>query len=278
MTLAQLSGAVVNDGINGKNNIILSDTAPTDPEEGQLWQDTSSTPEIVRKWEDSTWKTWGLYAPNINVDTLSALAISTGSLTNVYEVNHPTYGKHNGTVKISDDGFKIEDVATLSDGKYKGTKVDITGSTQGTTGIFMQEIPDITVPTKFKQVWYMSDGLYFTDSINSWTSSLTAETLVDTGNLPISASAPFSIAEPLTVRKKNGIVTMAGAVNINGQSGGTMFILPEGFRPLVAKRQLLPLLGGTNYGRVTVNPNGQVNLTANTANLAMDFGPLIFQV
>ncbi|MBS7578468.1 MULTISPECIES: hypothetical protein [unclassified Enterococcus] len=177
MTLAQLSGAVVNDGINGKNNIILSDTAPTNPEDGQLWQDTSSTPEIVRKWEDSTWKTWGLYAPNINVDTLSALAISTGSLTNVYEVNHPTYGKHNGTVKIGDDGFKIEDVATLADGKYKGTKVDITGSTQGTTGIFMQEIPDIAVPTKFKQVWYMGDGVYFTDSINNYVGSVTAEQL-----------------------------------------------------------------------------------------------------
>ncbi|MCH4169309.1 MAG: hypothetical protein LKF42_08650 [Streptococcaceae bacterium] len=181
MALAQLSGAVINDGIDGKNNIILSDTEPIEPVVGQLWQNTSSTPEIVKEWDGSDWVTWGLYAPNINVDTLSALAISTGALTNVYETNHPTYGKHNGTVKINNDGFKIEDIATLSDGKFKGTKVDITGSTQGITGIFMQEIPDVTVPTKFQQVWYMADRAFFTDTVNGFTGSLTAEMVYDTG-------------------------------------------------------------------------------------------------
>jgi len=38
-----------------ENEILSQDTAPEDPEEGLIWVDTSKVPNIVRKWNGSSW-------------------------------------------------------------------------------------------------------------------------------------------------------------------------------------------------------------------------------
>ena len=38
-----------------ENEILSQDTAPEDPEEGLIWVDTSSLPNIVRKWNGNSW-------------------------------------------------------------------------------------------------------------------------------------------------------------------------------------------------------------------------------
>lgn len=67
--------STINDGI------LLSNTPPTDPIDGQLWQDTSSEPQLVKKWKEGSWVIWELYAENLKVNTLQALSSNLGDIT-----------------------------------------------------------------------------------------------------------------------------------------------------------------------------------------------------
>ena len=69
------------DGTNGTSGIIVSSVAPDSPQTGQLWQDTSTTPQLVKKWTGSEWVIWELYVENMNVNNLSALSPNLGNIT-----------------------------------------------------------------------------------------------------------------------------------------------------------------------------------------------------
>ena len=68
-------------GTNGTSGIIVSSVAPASPQNGQLWQDTSTTPQLVKKWTGSEWVIWELYVENMNVNNLSALSPNLGNIT-----------------------------------------------------------------------------------------------------------------------------------------------------------------------------------------------------
>ena len=68
-------------GTNGTSGIIVSSVAPASPQNGQLWQDTSTTPQLVKKWTGSSWVIWELYVENMNVNNLSALSPNLGNIT-----------------------------------------------------------------------------------------------------------------------------------------------------------------------------------------------------
>ena len=68
-------------GTNGTSGIIVSSVAPTSPKTGQLWQDTSTIPQLVKKWTGSSWVIWELYVENMNVNNLSALSPNLGNIT-----------------------------------------------------------------------------------------------------------------------------------------------------------------------------------------------------
>jgi hypothetical protein len=67
-------------GTNGTSGIIVSSVAPASPQTGQLWQDTSTTPQLVKKWTGSSWVIWELYVENMNVNNLSALSTILGDI------------------------------------------------------------------------------------------------------------------------------------------------------------------------------------------------------
>lgn len=67
-------------GTNGTSGIIVSSVAPDSPQTGQLWQDTSTTPQLVKKWTGSSWVIWELYVENMNVNNLSALSTILGDI------------------------------------------------------------------------------------------------------------------------------------------------------------------------------------------------------
>ena len=72
------------DGINGTNGtsgIIVSSVAPASPKTGQLWQDSSTTPQLVKKWTGSEWVIWELYAQNLKADKLDAISGNLGTMT-----------------------------------------------------------------------------------------------------------------------------------------------------------------------------------------------------
>lgn len=69
--------------------------------------DTSTTPQLVKKWTGSEWVIWELYAQNLKADSLSALSanlgdVSAGTYTSwsyvqgpgvIYELNEYLYMK-----------------------------------------------------------------------------------------------------------------------------------------------------------------------------------------
>ena len=67
-------------GSDGTSGIIVSSVAPASPQNGQLWQDTSTTPQLVKKWTGSEWVIWELYAQNLKADKLSALSANLGDM------------------------------------------------------------------------------------------------------------------------------------------------------------------------------------------------------
>ncbi len=81
-------------GSDGTSGIIVSSVAPSSPQNGQLWQDTSTTPQLVKKWTGTSWVIWELYAQNLKADTLSALSSNLGDVSA-------------GTVKLMDDNWVI---------------------------------------------------------------------------------------------------------------------------------------------------------------------------
>ena len=68
-------------GTDGTSGIIVSSVAPISPKTGQLWQDTSTTPQLVKKWTGASWVIWELYVENMNVNNLSALSPNLGNIT-----------------------------------------------------------------------------------------------------------------------------------------------------------------------------------------------------
>lgn len=90
----QITITDLSDGTDGTSGIIVSSVAPDSPQTGQLWQDTSTTPQLVKKWTGSSWVIWELYAQNLKADTLSALTSILGDVTA-------------GTVKLMDDNWLI---------------------------------------------------------------------------------------------------------------------------------------------------------------------------
>ena len=68
-------------GTDGTSGIIVSSVAPTSPQTGQLWQDISTTPQLIKKWTGSEWVIWELYAQNLKADSLSALSANLGDVS-----------------------------------------------------------------------------------------------------------------------------------------------------------------------------------------------------
>lgn len=102
-------------GTDGTSGIIVSSVAPASPKTGQLWQDTSTTPQLVKKWTGSSWVIWELYAQNLKADSLSALTSILGDVTS------GTYTSWN----FSDTGvYKYLNGVYLYDGHLRSVSIE----------------------------------------------------------------------------------------------------------------------------------------------------------
>lgn len=66
-------------GAAGKDAIIISSTAPSNPAVGQLWQTASGQP--IKRWTGSAWAIHYISIENLSVDKLSALSSNLGDVT-----------------------------------------------------------------------------------------------------------------------------------------------------------------------------------------------------
>ncbi|MGF2114312.1 hypothetical protein ACQUEU_08965 [Enterococcus casseliflavus] len=49
----------------GKDAIVISDTAPDNPTKGTLWQDSSVVPQIIKVFDGTAWSMWGMPVDNL---------------------------------------------------------------------------------------------------------------------------------------------------------------------------------------------------------------------
>ena len=256
-------------GTDGTSGIIVSSVSPDSPQTGQLWQDTSTTPQLVKKWTGSEWVIWELYAQNLKADTLETVAAKIGKIYN--EFDNSSGGMDNkGTITIEDSVKVVYYLGNSS------TTIDLVASSSG-QGLFTQHLPDKTDTSKFKQSWYMPTGLYFTDSINNWTGQITAEnvTLVPWTNLTYLSGYTTAENNPCQYRKIKNLdgsytVQFRGQVKpVSGSFPGTnsesnfkiIANLPADIRP--SRHTFLSAIGdmmGTQTIRIGALSDGRIQV------------------
>ena len=76
---AVIIGVHGQNGEDGTSGIIVSPTPPENPKRGQLWQTASGEP--IKRWDGSRWVLHYVSVENLDVQTLSAIAVNAGELT-----------------------------------------------------------------------------------------------------------------------------------------------------------------------------------------------------
>ena len=260
------------DGINGTDGtsgIIVSSVAPDSPQTGQLWQDTSTTPQLVKKWTGNEWVIWELYAQNLKADTLETISATIGKISNTFD-NSSGGIDNKGTITIEDSVKVVYYLGNSS------TTIDLVTSSSG-QGLFTQYLPDKTDTSKFKQAWYTPSYLYFSDTINNWNGQITAEnvTLVPWTNLTYSAGYTTAENNPCQYRKIKNLdgsytVQFRGQVKpVSGSFPGTnsesnfqiIANLPVDIRPI--RHTFLSAVGdmmGTQTIRIGALSDGRIQV------------------
>ena len=109
------TGAKGDKGAKGDSGIIIQATDPGNHYVGQLWQTASGAP--IKRWDGSKWVIWYLDVSNLNVQNLSAISSTLGSVINPYDTTYE--GEHiKGQVTISNALVKNE--YTVVDTGQKG--------------------------------------------------------------------------------------------------------------------------------------------------------------
>ena len=124
-------------GTNGTSGIIVSSVAPDSPQNGQLWQDTSTTPQLVKKWTGNEWVIWKMYVGNMVVDTISSMSSDLGKMIG-------------GTLKLMDDisvngtlkkfGIYQSKLGLLSSGAALATPSTLSNSQMGVANLNRGEL------------------------------------------------------------------------------------------------------------------------------------------
>ena len=256
-------------GTDGTSGIIVSSVAPASPKTGQLWQDTSTTPQLVKKWTGSEWVIWELYAQNLKSDSLETLSAIIGKLSNTYTVDYGA-GVHTGTVTI-ENGMTIVDDAGIS-----RTITDFTSQSSG-QGMFARYLPDKSDTAKYQQAWYTPFSLQFDDTVNDWHGQITAEnvTLVPWTNLTYLSGYTTAEDNPCQYRKIKNLdgsytVQFRGQVKpVSGSFSGTnsesnfqiIANLPADIRPI--RHTFLSAVGdmmGTQTIRIGALSDGRIQV------------------
>ena len=164
-------------GIKGSDGIIVSSVAPASPHTGQLWQDTSTTPQLVKKWTGESWVIWELYAQNLKADTLETISAKIGKIYNEFEYE-ATGNLNKGSITIENDiQFTTESITNVNH-----PKSNIALSTNSNfTGLMVQYLPNNNISGGHQTAYYTHGSINMQDSINGWGGQISAEALHNKG-------------------------------------------------------------------------------------------------
>ena len=178
----------------GKDAIVISDTAPANPTKGTLWQDSSVTPQIIKVFDGVAWGVWGmsldnLLAPNILSENgvfkrLEGAEIVGSEFINPYTRSYNDGSFAQGTQRIGSAELYNSGVIKNSQGV----------ATQSYEAIFSHQLVSMTrysgesLGDQNELIAAMGltfDSLTLNNQQTGFAGTLTAEMLYDTGWLKV---------------------------------------------------------------------------------------------
>ena len=250
----------------GKDAIIISDTAPANPTKGTLWQDSSVAPQIIKVFDGTAWSMWGmsldnLLAPNILSENGVFKRLEGAEIVN--------------TFSYTDSGVTYTGTTTMKDGNMTIARTGSDGSTWTTTMDRVKGFVDTykaspTAPTRTTQ---LGQGKLFMVDAN-YGGYLPARALnpVDWANIPLSSG--YVTRENATPQYR-AIMRLDGsmALEIRGRCGpsagfftpgtGTKIgTLPAQYAP--TRLAMFPVaFSGGFIGRIQIELNGDMMVQVN---------------
>lgn len=255
-------------GSDGTSGIIVSSVAPTSPKTGQLWQDTSTTPQLVKKWTGSSWVIWEFYAQNLKADTISTISLNLGDM-------------NGGTVKLMDNinvngtlkkyGIYQSKFGLLSSGPTLSTPSEMSNSQMGVANLNKGElrfiVNDYTEDLKNVQDAGMSDQNNAFIKFNSYDNGKDVMTIGSSGDIVFkgitSQDTPW-IAMLNGTYYKNMFSRVYISYSIKATSTANILlgVLPVGLRPFRGLHLTANAWGTTitNDRHIEVRTTGEVTL------------------
>ena len=178
----------------GKDAIIISATAPTNPTKEDLWQDPNDTTSTVYKWDGTKWIHWGisidnLIASNVQIENGVFKRVE-GALIVGSEFSNPYTRRYDdGTIKIGE--LTIKDAETRNAGVIRNSSGVIIQSYEQVISdqfIHMSRYEGNSIGDQTKLIASASmtfDLIQLNNREAGFAGSLSAEMLYDTGWLKV---------------------------------------------------------------------------------------------
>lgn len=255
-------------GEDGTSGIIVSPTPPENPKVGQLWQTASGEP--IKRWDGSRWVLHYVSVENLDVQTLSAIAVNAGELT---------AGKiksKNGIMLIDIDAGKI--VSKLIDNGVVDSTMELNSASLAFSGkdsggnpanmtFSMQGLAYINQNTGGRSKLVLSDGDIYAQNGNNPLIGLSSYSKYDSGT----KQGPFPEINPsnsirIKLIRTAFVVTCTIIMKAQFPWKGRIeeiqeVRIPDGYRPAI--EVLAPISEVSNgqifgTGRYIIKENGTI--------------------
>lgn len=225
-------------GSDGTSGIIVSSVAPSSPQTGQLWQDTSTTPQLIKKWTGNQWVIWEMYAINLKADNISTISLNLGDMTG-------------GTVKLTDDvavngtlkkhGIYQSKLGLLSSGPSLSTPSTFSDSQMGVANLNKGElrfiVTDYTEDLKTVQETGMSDSNNAFIKFDSYDNGKDVMVIGSSGDIVFKGTTSqdtqwITLSSGVKYKFMFSRVYISVDVVGNGRSFMSLGIIPQEYRPI----------------------------------------------
>lgn len=255
-------------GEDGTSGIIVSPTPPENPKVGQLWQTASGEP--IKRWDGSRWVLHYVSVENLDVQTLSAIAVNAGELT---------AGKiksKNGIMLIDIDAGKI--VSKLIDNGVVDSTMELNSASLAFSGkdsggnpanmtFSMQGLAYINQNTGGRSKLVLSDGDIYAQNGNNPLIGLSSYSKYDSGTKQgpfpeINPSNSIRIKLVRTAFVVTCTIIMKAQFPWKGRIEEIQEVrIPDGYRPAI--EVLAPISEVSNgqifgTGRYIIKENGAI--------------------
>lgn len=255
-------------GEDGTSGIIVSPAPPENPKVGQLWQTASGEP--IKRWDGSRWVLHYVSVENLDVQTLSAIAVNAGELT---------AGKiksKNGIMLIDIDAGKI--VSKLIDNGVVDSTMELNSASLAFSGkdsggnpanmtFSMQGLAYINQNTGGRSKLVLSDGDIYAQNGNNPLIGLSSYSKYDSGTKQgpfpeINPSNSIRIKLVRTAFVVTCTIIMKAQFPWKGRIEEIQEVrIPDGYRPAI--EVLAPISEVSNgqifgTGRYIIKENGAI--------------------